>query len=440
MNNYVFYEVILNNVNLFIFLLLFSSVLHSVIFKNLLYGWLDPFLLPIIANIFCFVVVYILYLTGNTSFYTFLSYNLTQLSFFCGLFVFKKRIKFNFSRPVDSISYSLDRSTYNIFAFYFFSIIYLGCQITIYVFKGIPLLMESRLSTFADGGGAGILGRITDVSSIFALYSFFCVIKIDKFRLREIPKFLILLLIFVTYFLSGGKSNFLAIFYVFWCFVFFSAVKKVDYSAYKRFITTHLKKGIVFALFFVLAIISVQSRDIEDQLNPLLLLVLRFVHSGDIYWYAYPNNVYLQIDSSNGFKSLFNDGLGLLRVYPWEELPTAIGIVFKDIHHPSDVPSGPNARHNVFGLIYYGFYGSILFSFVLGLVISFIRNLLPFLLRNNLLNGFIFAYLFLKMTALDSDPMLTLTYVNNLLFIFPILFLTFLLLFEASKFKFQNNA
>ena len=57
----------------------------------------------------------------------------------------------------------------------------------IYVTKGIPLLKESRLETFADGGGEGVLGRIVDVTSIFCLYSFFKIIKY-KFKYQKLIK------------------------------------------------------------------------------------------------------------------------------------------------------------------------------------------------------------------------------------------------------------
>ena len=118
----------------------------------------------------------------------------------------------------------------------------------------------------------------------------------------------------------------------------------------------------------------------------------------------------------------------MFRIYRWEDLPPAIGITLKTMHHPSKVPEGPNARHNVFGLVYFGFWGSILFSFLLGCIISFTRNMLPLILKDNLVAGVIFAYLVIKMSGLDSDPMLVLTYVNNLLFVLPILLLFVLLI------------
>ena len=185
--------------------------------------------------------------------------------------------------------------------------------------------------------------------------------------------------------------------------------------------------------------VQINYADNENKLNPLVSLFIRFIHSGDVYWYAYPNNVYLNIKSNAWFSALFTDFLGLFRIVGWNNLPEAIGITFKDIHHPSDIPSGPNARHNVFGLIYYGFFGGILFSFLLGVIISFVRNKLPFILKDTMLNGFIFTFLMIKISGLDTDPMLTFTYLNNLLFIFPIIFFGFLFFLALFKTKLGHN-
>jgi len=428
MNNYEFYAIALTHIELFMVLLVVSIILHILIFRPIIYSIIDPLLLPAISNVFCFVVVYLLFFTNNTSPLTFISYNLTQLAFFIGLYTFRK-IKFK-KGGEENVDNAKDSHRYETIAFYFFSTVYLGCMSIIYLTKGIPLFMQSRLETFAEGGGEGILGRITDVSSIFALYAFFCIIKIDKLRFKEIPKYIILLLIFLTFFLSGGKGNFLTVISTFFCYLLFRRHKKASYYHYIIFLKKHSLKLLIFAGVFVLGIIVVQSNNAttpeEAQLNPVLMLALRFLHSGDIFWYAYPNNVYLVINGSHWFSALFTDTLGLFRIYQWEDLPQAIGIVLKNIHHPSDVPQGPNARHNIFGLIYYGFWGSIVFSYLIGAIIAFVRFKLLLFLKNNILSGFIFTYLFIKISALDTDPMLTMTYMNNLFFIFPILFVGFL--------------
>jgi oligosaccharide repeat unit polymerase len=370
-----------------------------------------------------------------------MSYFLTQVGFILGFYTFKKRKES--LNEVDNKIKKSNITSKNLIAFYFFSFIYLFFQGIIYVTKGIPIFMVSRLETFSDGGGSGILGRITEVSSIFSLYAFFLVIKVDKFRISEFPKYTMIGLIFLTFMLSGSKSSFLTVFYVFWCYIIFTQIKGGNYQIYLSVLNKHIKSIIAVSVVLACLVIYIQSKNFADEAdndltkNPLVDIAFRFVYSGDIYWFSYPNNVYLSIPSNRGFTALFTDILGLFRIYNWEDLPEVIGLTMKRYHHPSDVITGSNARHNVFGLIYYGFFGSILFSYVLGLFLSFIRNKLPNYLSNTFFGGGVFTYLMIKIAGIDTDPVLTMTNFDNLFFIFPIMFLIYLLLIEFLKLKKQ---
>jgi hypothetical protein len=431
MNNYEFYDIALDNIPLFFMLLFFSVFVHYLIYRKHITSFIDPLFVPIISSVFSLVVVYLLFITGNILLSNFISFNCTQIFFWLGLFVFKP-IKTN---NIAVANYTESKRN-AIVAFYFFSVVYLITQCLIYYFKGIPIFKDSRLETFADGGGDGIMGRIIDVTSIFSIYSFFVVVKTDKFRISEIPKYFIMLFVFITLFLSGSKASFLNIFSVFLCYLIFAKIKGGNFLPYINILKKYKFYLLAICLLVVTLIIIVQNKsDDVDQLNPIAKLLLRFVHSGDVYWYAYPNQVYLLIKGNEGFKALFNDTLGLLRIYNWSEMPEAIGITLKNRHHPSDILEGANARHNVFGLIYYGYIGSVFFSFVLGFLISFVRRVLPLMLKNTLLNGFIFTFLMIKVVFFDTDPMLTITYINNLIFIFPFIYLLYLWVLEFVNLK-----
>lgn len=435
MNNFEFYDLVLENQGLLLSIFIISIILHFYIFKAQIKSIFDPYFLAVISSIFCLTVVFLLYFSNNISFYLFLSYILTQVSFFLGFYAFKTPKNNILINKLHSA-----RNKYNgLVAFYFFSLVYLLCQGIVYKIKGIPLFMESRLETFASGGGTGVLGRISEVTSIFSLYSFFIIAKIDKFRFSEIPKYIILLLIFLTFILSGSKSNFLLVFSIFWCFIIFNKAKGLDYHMYLNFIKKRLKTIIIFSLSILFFIIIIQNSNSansnQNEINPLFSLILRLVHSGDVYWYSYPDNVYLLINGDRWFSALFTDTLGLFRIFDWEKLPEAIGITLKNIHHPSDILQGPNARHNIFGLIYFGYIGSIFFSYFLGVILSFIRNKLPYIIRADIFGGFFFTYLMCKCSAIDGDPMLTVTYINNLLFIFPPLFVCFLFVKEIFSYN-----
>lgn len=428
MNNYQFYELIIDNSWVYVLFLAFFSIVYYFILRRIVISILDPILFPIIFSVFGSATVYLLSYTGAINFYVLMSYTFTQIAFFLGLFSFKSikgRVIFKWKQLRD-LSEEVSIQSNNRLSsliFYFSTIIYLSCQGLIYYLRGIPLFMDSRLETFVGGAGFGIIGRILDVTIVCSLYSFFTIVKFDRPRLSELVKYFLVGLIAISLILSGSKSSLIVIVGVLWAYLLFSVLKEKEssklYDIY-LVIGNNLKKMIALGLIVILIIIHIQTSSSDADLkNPIFMLALRFIHSGDIYWYAYPNEVYKIIDGSRGFSALFMDAMGFFRLEDWGNLPESIGVTLKNIHHPSKIIQGPNARHNVFGLIYYGFFGSIIFSFFMGWLISFVRNKLPYIIRGNIFWGIFFAYLAIKIPVCEIDPMLAFTYLNNAIFILP---------------------
>lgn len=82
MNNFEFYDLVLENQGLLLSIFIGSIILHFYIFKPQIKSILDPYFLAVISSMFCLTVVFLLYFSNNISFYLFLSYILTQGSFF----------------------------------------------------------------------------------------------------------------------------------------------------------------------------------------------------------------------------------------------------------------------------------------------------------------------------------------------------------------------
>ncbi len=440
MNNFEFFSDLLLNFNLFIELLFCSILIHYVLFRRIIQSILDPYLLAVFASVFSFTDVVFMYSLNKVQNELLIHFLITQTTFFLGLVFFRRRkVKIHSKlRNRDS-----DFTNSNRLFFYFFTFTYLVSQGIIYLTKGIPILMASRLETFSEGTGEGVLGRITEVTSIIAIYSFFLINKNGVELRRKIFNYLLLILIFITFVLSGSKSSFLLIAHVFWCFNYLMQQRGIE-TGFEVFVKKNRKKIVLFSIALISLIVTIQSKnensDVSSgEINPLLEISLRFVYSGDIYWYAYPNKTYEIITRENSFMALFSDFLGLFRIYNWDKLPEVIGLTLKKYHHPSEIITGSNARHNIFGLVYFGYYGSILFSFCLGTIISFIRNRLPNLLSSSLINGAICTYLIIKISGFDTDPQLTLTYLNNLLFIFPVLYLIYRFIDDTIHVKNTTN-
>jgi hypothetical protein len=144
--------------------------------------------------------------------------------------------------------------------------------------------------------------------------------------------------------------------------------------------------------------------------------------SGDVYMYAYPNGVIEQMEEGNPILAVFRGFFGNTGLVPWEQLPPQLGHeLFKYVNPGSEMLLGPNPRHNVFGLRYFGPWLSPAYSFVLGLSLGFVRNRLYFGVPPTLLGGAIYASLLSAMLAIETDVHITIGVLSNLAVLGPLL-------------------
>jgi hypothetical protein len=428
-NNYDFYKVLLNHEVLFGFLTAASLVLHYFVFRRVVITVFDPYFLHVLFSAFSMPSVYLLYFTGHIPDYLAASYTLTQLAFWMGIYAFpqlKSMVSSSLATTDTSDNTRPGNYYYKQVFFYASAAVLIVVQLAIYKLKGVPLLMASRLTLMGSGGGVGVLGRIADVSMICVLYSFFDGLHFGRHKMMDIGRYFVFGLVLMILLLSGSKSSLTTVVFVLWAYIVFEILKGGSFKTQLNIVKKYYKQILLGCVGMAVLVIAITAKAGAD--SPLFLLFLRLVHTADVYWYAYPNDVYLRLTEVEWWKALFLDFLGMTRLYTWEELPKAIGVPLKQFHHPSDIPEGPNARHNVFGLVYMGFYWSIAFSFILGVTLSFVRNVLPRMLKKNVVGGVVFTYLVIKISGLDSDPMLALTYVNNAVFIMPFVLIPILLL------------
>lgn len=428
MNNYEFYDVLFENMNLYIMLLIGAFIVYFLVFRKTVKSIIDPLLLPLVYTAIGSVTVLLLFITGNMSAYAFISYWLTQVAFYGAFFLLNRRWGTREKYAVTELSPQFVRQTK--LAFIYFSAILVFVQLLVYAQRGIPLLQYSRLDTFVGGSGFGIYSRFIDVSNIAVIYLYFVLFFYRKSIYFTWFYHFMLFLVLIFLFLSGSKTALLVIPFVLFAFL---RLHQDNTTIMQHPFTLKLRKRLMYifagALALVFVTIKVQS-DVTDVLeNPFLGLVLRLVHSGDTFWYAYPWNGYAKIDSSKPLLALFNDFFGFFRIYDWSQMPESLGFALFRLQHGFVAGFGPNPRHNVFGLVYFGYYGSVVFSFILGLVFSFIRNVLQTFSASNFVSAIFFVILFINAHMLEADPVLTLAYFNNAFFIYPLLIGLFLVIY-----------
>jgi hypothetical protein len=364
------------------------------------------------------------------------SYLLTQVAFFLGIFCFKPLKRHEIVTPDNNRAIFEEELLLIKLLFIISSAAFIVAQLLSYKLVGIPLFMMSRTGAYADTGGLGILGHIIDVlrpaTTFMLIYILF---KPGNSVLFKIYLTLFGVFLLVSIGLSGSKSLFMSIGFILFIYLILNAAELKTHffkiGTYERYL-------LAFGMVFVFLTILIQSNDESAPGGSMAVFLYRLVASGDVYYFSYPDGAIETIDGSKGFLALFGDILSIVRIVPRSEQPGILGLQLFQIYYDADLITGPNARHNVFGYVYYGFYGSILFSFLIGAVLSFVRNKLFFALRGNVLGQIAFMFLYLNLTFIETDPPVAVAGLSNAILIFP-LFVILALILYVPFYKMQNQ-
>jgi len=417
-----FWQALFDAPYLFIAIIAAIGCLYFTIFKSYNYSLFDPMLIWLLFTSFGTADVFFMYSVGMVSLYHLTSFCLTQGFFIAGFLVFRP-IKKVYPCKLYKQSSGDDRMIGILAALS--GLIYVACQLTTYMALGVSLLKESRLMTFAEGGGLGVLGRVTMITS--QIFVFTLLYRYSGGTKKTMPVMLydaiVLLFVLVSGILSGSKSTFLVIIYIMFYFSLFFQRSELLQDYLTR-IRKYQYRLFCFAFVAAMSIISFElTRAFEggETTSPLFQLLVRFLQSGDVFMFAYPDNVLDLMAYDNPFKVIFADLLGLTRVFSWDELPIALGNQLYRFHYDSDLPMGPNPLHNVFGLFYFGYLGSLIYSFCVGMIFSFIRNRLLFTVSSTPTGGLLYVLLSINLFAIVTDISLSMYYLDNLLLVAPVL-------------------
>lgn len=431
MSNYDLYNILIFNDQIYWSSILLSLLIYYILYRKIIYSVFDPIVIVIFSCALSAPIVSTLYLTHNIDIKEFSSFVLTEIALFLGIITFSTKR----ASQTTNLEHLLDQNAK--IGFYYFSLIYIVCQVIVYKVSGIPIFMESRLDVFVGGTGYGIISRISEVSGVAAIASFFYCTLHRKMSLSSSFVFnTLFLLIFITFLLSGSKSMFMMVLNIFFTIGYMLHIRGYVNRFY---VYIERKKTLLLllclAFVFILTMAMKRNEVNENNLSTSQQLLLRVIHFGDIYWYSYPNKAYLNVPSTHWIQSLLVDFLGFIKVIPWYQLPEHIGYQLTQFFHPSDAIKGANARYNVFGLVYFGYWGAIIYAYIVGLIIGFVRR---WLYRINIKNYFVFisiVFLFIKVPNLIVDEVLFSTSLNNLLFVFTILFIGYYVLISILRVK-----
>jgi oligosaccharide repeat unit polymerase len=431
--DWVAFGLLLND-NIFTYVITFvvSVIVYYFLFRKMYISVLDPIIFSVIFSCFGFSVVWFLYFTDSIETKYLLSYLFTQIAFWLGLFTFKSLSSKQILKERKIIRLENEDSFLKVF-FFISTLLYVFLQLLSYWIIGIPIMLGIHVDIYNNSGGWGIIGRFIDILkpiSVFLLLYF--IFNDKKGFFIYVYKYVFLSVLLVFFALSGSRSEFMMLGLIFFCFVLLNAHTMKKYFLNIRRLE---KKIILVGLFFVFLTIVIQSRLNDENNDSIGIFLFRLVASGDTYYFAYPNGNIENLKTSQPFLALFGDIFSTLRIVPRIQQPQVLGVQLYRMFSDSDQTAGPNARQNVFGYAYFGFYGSIIFSYLIGLVLSFVRNKLFFSLRKNIVCQLFFVLLYTDLVALETDPPMAISNVENMFLIFPCILLVSFFCFIAVNYS-----
>jgi len=422
-----FYALLIENPISFIIILILTTFFYCILFRRYLFSFFDPFTLSIIYSVFATSVVSFMSFYGVINKFHIAHFYMSQFAFFIGFFIFKpfKFPEFN----KQNIGFKNDSKIFLILSIISF-ILYAGSTLISWKSVGIPILQDSRLGIYADSGGLGVLERVISICKPILI-----IFVIQRFLKKKINLLVLCMFCFLVLesVLSGSRTSLFEIVFISFFYILFSSSQDI----YLKNKVKNIQK--YFSLIAIIGVVVILMLKISDAITfkyAILAIGSRFLNSGDIFMYSYTTNVLNELHQYSGFYALFKDLFGFTRMIPYNNLPPSLGIeIYKHTHVNPIENIGPNSRHNIFGLFYWGLMGSIVFSFVIGIITSFVRNKLVILLPKKGMLGLTIYTLLYPLANIRVDPTLAVKALTNILFIFIPIFIISTILSSKNETK-----
>jgi hypothetical protein len=406
-------QVFADNILLYLFSLLICTIIYIPIIKKVVYNFFDPILFALVFAILANSIPVFLYLTNHISNEKFAFIILSESLFWFGYF-FLAKSKIQFSKYTIVNDYKI-----GYLLFWFFLTLNILSHLITYSLFGIPLFAETRLSTYSNSGGWGILSHILKFASFYSLvYVFYLYFNKPKSLLIFI---FVLLTSVIFSFLSGSKSSILGILFAFFIYKYFYEKSNISFKS--------MKKYLFIILLFPFIIIGFQHGRGASVLNSIVSFAMRLLANGDVYWMGFPNDVIDTINIENPFTYLFSRILGPFRVIDISLVPPPIGAQLYWINYPSEegVMKGPNTRLPVLSWVLFRWFG-LFISFFIGVFCAWWRTRIMQYLPHGIITVILYGYIYISFTAFFTDPLLASSSIFSMSFSFFIIYVLYALI------------
>jgi hypothetical protein len=399
--------------------------------RKAIFSIFDPLFYNMVFAAFAAAVVLFLWFTKEIRYCYLIQFCATEIAYLVALAVIP-----NPSQKSPANDTALTHPGYRRFmqSLYLISCLaFVASQLSAYKIGGIPLFYKSRLEYYAGGGGFGLLSRVIGVSSFLCWY-----LTIYKFvyrwKIRFWPRIgdaAILLFLVTSAVLTGSKATFVNVAFLVFYFRFIHRPSSV-YPRQKDELLAKGQRYILTTTVFGAMAVLLFSGTASSLAGAIYAFLFRVVMSGDVYFMAYPHDMLFLVRGGNAFLELFGGTLVAMRLIAPSSLSVPIG--FQLFHNATGLPGmfGPNPRHNVFGLLYFGFWGSPFYSAALGGIVGIVRNYGWRMIRIGGPSELVFVYLAISIVAVNTDASSFIGDLTNLVMIgIPLGIVAFFLSFAA---------
>jgi hypothetical protein len=327
-----------------------------------------------------------LYCTGMIDNSIFIYFIFSELALILGFRIFYTELSLNKNYIICDESFS------DLF-YKFYLFLYVFLTLFSYMKLGIPLFKESRLETYQDAGGTGVIARITPFMQTYILIYSYHSIKLKK---HKILSYFTISITTIFMLLSGSRGGILQLMFTYYLYNLLMCRQKILLKKYIKFI--------VFGIIIVLLAAFLKSG--ANIIGTSIGLVRRFIKQGDIYYMALPNWNIDKIVINNKIRYFFQPILAPLRLLPYDKETLGIGFQLTYIVYPffkeSGILIGPNSRPSIYLYLMFHYYG-VLFMFFFGMVLSFIIFYLPRKIPRSITTVIGISYLILSVRSFFSD-------------------------------------
>lgn len=353
----------------------------------------DPLFIGVLASAFSAAVIAILVYLEEIKLVYLASFLVTEVAFLIAtLWGGAKHLKLRRLIP-DSV-----KNPWYLIFHYLLVATFLISTLSYLLSVGLPVLQTtSRLITFQE---LGMLTWVLDVTWVGVPLS--VLIKRHFLNKKSVFDYFLLILSFFLFATKGGKSD---IVYILFVLHIFSQV--TGSPSVKRVETTLL---IAFPILLVV-ITSVVLATWGVEASALQIVLERFLLFGDVFFMGY-NDSFLATVPEIGFFSYFFGGTksALDAIFGNAESERFIlGYAISTFYYGSGEGIGPNARHNILGLVIWGPVLAVAFSALCGVTFRSCRR---YVLGNgkNLFSIFLYCIINVYAWLFFIDPALAVGY------------------------------